>query len=106
MFKKKKDVVYRQLKEGVQLSTLVHGNRTSLVEFKLKAGTEIPLHDHPYEQTGTLISGAVVFQIGEQEFLAMPGDAWCIPEMVRHGAKVLEDSVIVEVFSPPREDYM
>ncbi len=106
MFRKKKDVDYRRFGEGVELSTLVHGSKTSLVEFRLKAGTEIPMHRHPYEQTGYLVSGAVVFKIEDEDFMAMPGDAWSVEENIMHGARVLEDSVIIEVFSPPRADYM
>lgn len=106
MFKKKKDVVYRPVKDGIELCTLVYGKKTSLVEFKLKAGVEIPFHNHPYEQTGYLVSGSVIFKMEGTEFMAMPGDSWCVPEMILHGATVLEDSVIIEVFSPPREDYM
>jgi quercetin dioxygenase-like cupin family protein len=105
MFKKKIEVSYKQFAPGVELSTLVHGQKTSLVEFKLKAGTVIPEHQHPYEQTGYLVSGAVIFKIQDQSYTAMQGDSWCVPENVPHSAEILEDSIIVEVFSPPRKDY-
>jgi len=36
----------------------------------------------------------------------MPGDSWCVPSGVAHGAEILEDSVVIEVFSPIREDYL
>jgi len=106
MFKKKLDVEFRRMNEGVQLSTLVHGKKTSLVEFRLKAGTVIPSHEHPYEQTGYLVSGAIKFTVEDKTHMAMPGDAWCVLKGVKHSAEVLEDSVIIEVFSPPRKDYM
>jgi quercetin dioxygenase-like cupin family protein len=44
--------------------------------------------------------------IGDERFDAKPGDSWCIPGDVVHGAEILEDSVVVEVFSPVREDYL
>lgn len=43
---------------------------------------------------------------GYDEYEAGPGDSWCIPADVAHGATVLEDTVAVEVFSPVREDYL
>jgi len=106
MFKRKLDVEFRKVNEGIQLSTLVYGEKTSLVEFRLKAGSVVPSHQHPYEQTGYLVSGAIKFTIEDKTFMAMPGDSWCVLENVPHSAEVLEDSVIIETFSPPRKEYM
>ena len=61
---------------------------------------------HPYEQTGYLVSGHLVLTIGEDVNDVRPGDSWCIPGNVRHGAEIIEESVAVEVFSPVREDYL
>jgi mannose-6-phosphate isomerase-like protein (cupin superfamily) len=44
--------------------------------------------------------------IGEDTFDVEPGDSWCIPGNVEHGAEVLENAVAVEAFSPVREDYL
>jgi len=52
------------------------------------------------------LSPRLRLRIGEQEWEVGPGDAWCIPLNVEHGAQVLEDSIAVEVFSPVREDYL
>ena len=77
-----------------------------MAEFLLNRGSILPVHAHPYEQTGYLVKGRLRLRIGEQELEVGPGDAWCIPLNVEHGAQVLEDSVAVEVFSPVREDYL
>ena len=50
--------------------------------------------------------GKIRLSIGAEEFEAQPGDSWCIPGGVEHGAEVIEDSVAIEVFSPVREDYL
>jgi quercetin dioxygenase-like cupin family protein len=47
-----------------------------------------------------------VLTIGAERHDVTPGDSWCIPSDVDHGAEILQDSVAVEVFSPPREDYL
>ena len=63
-------------------------------------------HAHEQEQTGYLVSGSIILSIGEENFQAEAGDSWCIPGNVEHGAKILLDSVAVEVFSPVRKDYL
>jgi quercetin dioxygenase-like cupin family protein len=106
MFYKKNDTGYRTALEGVRLKTLVHGDRTLLCEFRLEKGKVLPNHTHPHEQTGYLVSGRINLTIRDEKFEVMPGDSWCIPGDVEHGAEILEDSVAVEVFSPVREDYL
>ena len=106
MFKKNTAQGYRQLLEGVELQTLVHGEKTLMGRFRLKKGSRIPPHSHPHEQTGLLLSGKLKFLVGDESYTAEPGDSWCIPHDVEHGAEALEDSLVIEVFSPVREDYL
>lgn len=91
---------------GVTRKTLVFGEKTLLTEFRLQAGHTLPRHAHPYEQTGYLVSGALRLSIGDDSFDVRPGDAWCIPADVEHGAQVLADAVAIEVFAPVRADYL
>jgi len=91
---------------GIRRKTMVHGFNTLLAEFKLARGSVIPLHRHPQEQTGYLVSGHAVFTIAGAEHAVHPGDSWMIPGGVEHGVRVSEDAVVVEVFSPVRPDYL
>ena len=97
---------YTERLPGIRQKTRVFGVNTLMAEFLLNRGSILPVHAHPYEQTGYLVKGRLRLRIGEQELEVGPGDAWCIPLNVEHGAQVLEDSVAVEVFSPVREDYL
>ena len=106
MFRKKGSAESRQLVHGVHLSTLVHGEKTLMGEFKIAKGSVIPAHAHPHEQTGIMISGKLRFKVEAEIFDAGTGDSWCIPGNVEHSAEALEDSVVVEVFAPVREDYL
>ncbi len=106
MFTKKSDADYRELVDGVEMKTLAHGEKTLLAKFHLKKGAVIPMHGHPHEQTGFMVSGKMRFTIGAEKFDCEPGDAWCIPGDAEHGVEVIADSVVVEVFSPVREDYL
>lgn len=106
MFNSHDDHSYTELLPGIRQKTRVFGANTLMAEFLLSRDSVLPVHAHPYEQTGYLIKGQLRLRIGEQEWEVGPGDAWCIPLNVEHGAQVLEDSVAVEVFSPVREDYL
>ncbi len=106
MFQRNASVHPKQLLEGVELRTLVWGDKTLLTQFNLQPGSTIPVHQHPYEQTGYLVTGRMRLSVGEEQFEAEPGDSWCIPENIPHGAMPHEACVVVEVFSPVREDYL
>ena len=106
MFCQGSDDGYREQLPGIQIKTLVYGANTLMTEFRLTAGAVLPRHAHPHEQTGYLVSGRLHLYLGEEERDAAPGDSWCIPGGVEHGADVLEDAVALEVFSPVREDYL
>ncbi|MBN1579958.1 MAG: cupin domain-containing protein [Anaerolineae bacterium] len=97
---------YKELLPGIMFKTLVHGEKTLLGEFRLAKGAVIPDHSHPHEQTGYLIKGQVAFTMGQERTVVEPGECWCIPGNAEHSAEALEDSVIVEVFSPVREEYL
>jgi quercetin dioxygenase-like cupin family protein len=106
MFYKKENNPYRQPLEGVRFKSLVHGEKTHLTEFRLDKGSTIPAHAHPHEQTGYLITGKMKFKIAGEVFMAEAGDGWNILGDVEHGVEVLENAVVIEVFSPAREDYL
>jgi quercetin dioxygenase-like cupin family protein len=91
---------------GIRRKTLSYGDATLMSEFRLQAGYPLPVHDHPQEQTGYLVSGRLRLTIGDETHDVASGDSWSIPGGVPHGAEVLEDAVAVEVFSPVREDYL
>jgi quercetin dioxygenase-like cupin family protein len=100
------DSGYTEMVHGVRLKSLVHGERTHLTEVRFVSGAVVPEHRHPHEQTGYLISGSLRFFGAGDDTVVRPGDCWSFPSGVPHGAEALEDSVVIEVFSPIREDYL
>jgi quercetin dioxygenase-like cupin family protein len=100
------DQDFVQVAPGIRRRTLCYGGVTLMSEFRLAAGYPLPVHDHPQEQTGYLVSGRLALTIGGETRQVAPGDGWSIPGGVAHGAEVLEDAVAIEVFSPVREDYL
>lgn len=106
MVTKHRDDGYRPMVEGIAMQTLVHGEKTLMARFRLDRGSSLPLHSHPHEQTGIMLSGRVRFTIAGDVSDMGPGDSWCIPGGTEHGVEALDDSVLVEVFSPVREEYL
>lgn len=106
MFEKCSSAGYRRALEGIEHKTLVHGDKTLMVEFRLQKDAALPLHSHPHEQTGYLVKGRIRLTIGADVHEVLPGDSWCIPGDVLHCAEIMEDAVAVEVFSPVREEYL
>lgn len=96
---------YVKMLEGIERKTLVYGNNTLLCEFKLAKGKLLPMHQHPHEQTGYLVTGHMILIIDGERHEMKPGDSWTINGNVEHGAEIIEESLAVEVFSPVRDDY-
>ncbi len=99
------DVTPVEMLPGVERRTLAVTDRLMLVEFRLRAGAEVPLHHHPHDQAGYVVSGEVLMIVDGREVRCGPGDAYAIPGGVEHGARCLSDAVLIEVFHPPREEY-
>ena len=106
MFYKHSDEGFRPILPGIQLKTLVYGEKSSLSAFFLAKGALLPLHSHPHEQTGYLVSGHMRLTVGAKTLDAHPGDSWCVPGGVEHFAEIVEDTFAIEVFSPVREEYL
>ena len=107
MFAKKDESGFKSVVEGVRYKTLVHGEKTLMAEFHLDGGSSVPMHKHPHEQTGYLVSGRMKFFLDTGEILEVEsGAGWCIAGDVEHGVDVLEDSLVIEVFSPVRQEYL
>ncbi|RPI05074.1 MAG: cupin domain-containing protein [Ignavibacteriae bacterium] len=105
MVSRQSDKNFHPIIDGIHLKTLVLGEATLMTEVHLSKKSILPRHHHPYEQTGYLLSGKLLLQIGEEKFEMTRGDSWCIPKDMPHQAVTLEDSIALEIFSPPREDY-
>lgn len=106
MFYKAAAEGYKEVLPGIRLKTLVHGEKTLFAEFRMEAGSSLPRHAHPHEQTGFLVAGRIRLTIGEKTCDVSPGDSWCIPGNTEHSAEILEKSHAIEVFAPVREDYL
>jgi quercetin dioxygenase-like cupin family protein len=87
---------------------LITGERMMLTHVYLDKGCIVPRHSHENEQITYILEGALRFWIGEdgQEIVVRSGEVLHIPSNVPHMAEALEDTVDVDIFSPPRQDWL
>ena len=88
---------------------LITGDRMMLAHVYLKKGCIVPKHAHENEQITYILEGALKFRIGEdqqQEIVVAAGEVLHIPSNVPHMAEALEDTLDVDIFSPPRQDWL
>ena len=90
---------------GVTRKGLVWGERMLITQIILRSGSVVSKHAHPYEQMGYCIRGAIELEVEGQKAVCRAGSAWSIPADAKHAARGLENSLLVEMFSPPRDDY-
>jgi quercetin dioxygenase-like cupin family protein len=88
---------------------LITGERMMLAHVYLKKGCIVPRHQHENEQLTYILEGALRFWVGEdekEEFVVRGGEVLLIPSNVWHKAEALEDTLDMDVFSPPRQDWI
>ena len=101
------DLPLEQLNEKLSRK-LITGERMMLAHVYLKKGCLVPRHQHENEQLTYVLEGALKFRIGDQaeEVIVSAGEVLHIPSNVPHEAEAVEDTLDVDVFSPPRQDWL
>lgn len=95
---------WKELLPGVRIRSF-WAQEMTVIHVELDEGAVVPMHSHPEEQGGTLISGEVRFTIAGETRIVQPGDSYIIPGGVEHEAVALRPCRLFEVFSPVRESY-
>ncbi|MBV9341861.1 MAG: cupin domain-containing protein [Acidobacteria bacterium] len=85
---------------------LVVGNDVMLARILLRKGCLIPLHSHVNEQLSYILEGALKFSIAGREIVVRAGEVLTIPPNMPHKAEALEDTIDLDIFHPPRADWL
>jgi quercetin dioxygenase-like cupin family protein len=85
---------------------LLVGTNLMVARVLLKKGARVPLHSHHNEQVTYILEGALHFFIDNKEVTVSAGEVLCIPPHMPHEAIALEDTVDVDIFTPPRQDWL
>ncbi|MBA30584.1 MAG: cupin [Dehalococcoidia bacterium] len=84
----------------------VWGEKIMMMLVDIAPNAEVPLHSHPHEQAGRVLSGSFWLSIDGKDFLLQEGDHYVIPSGVMHSAKGIDTpSLALDIFNPPREEY-
>jgi quercetin dioxygenase-like cupin family protein len=95
---------WRTTEPGVR-RRVVHMNGMTVVQMKLEAGVVTDAdHHHPHEQAAVVIAGRVRMVIGDATQELGPGDGYLVPSNVHHHIEVIEEALLMDVFSPKRDD--
>ncbi|WP_291767897.1 cupin domain-containing protein [Caldivirga sp. UBA161] len=84
----------------------INGERMTLAQFMFKRGAKVRRHAHINEQFSIILTGRLRFRINNEEYIAEAGDVVHIPSNMEHEVEALEDSMVIDVYSPIREDWL
>ncbi len=104
-FNKWADMPQTEMTPTIRLRPL-SGQSVMAVEVILDRGGIIAEHQHVHEQISLMISGKLEFTVGTEKKIVGPGETVLIPSNVPHSVVVLENAVVYDIFSPPREDFL
>jgi len=106
MIIKNKDIAAVALGEGVSRKVLSSGGTMMTVQFNFTEGAVGYLHTHPHEQVGYVIQGRFELTLAGEVTTIGPGDTYYVYSGVEHGVVALEDGILLDVFTPQREDFV
>ena len=92
--------------EGVRRRILNHASTGMMVLYRIDSDKVFPLHNHPHAQFGVFLEGSGIFKVGNKTWHMKSGDSYFIPPGVMHELKTTEKCVVVDFFTPEREDYL
>ena len=85
---------------------IITGDQAMIAQIFLKKGCIVPAHSHENEQVTYILKGALKFTVNGREILIGEGEVLHIPSNVVHGAVAMEDTLDLDVFTPPRQDWL
>jgi quercetin dioxygenase-like cupin family protein len=100
-----KEVTREQLNPKIDREMVV-GEQIMLARVLIKKGGHVPLHQHMNEQVTYILEGSLKFAVDGKEIVVNAGEVLCIPPNMPHEAWALEDTVDLDVFNPPRQDWL
>ena len=92
--------------KGIFRKTLVYDDNLMMIKFRLEKGSNLPIHSHPHQQMGYIVEGKLEFIADGNSEILIAGDSYMVKGNVEHGANVLENSIVIDIFSPKRDDYL
>ena len=107
MYTENRNVPAKDLGGGVMRKVLSYSRNLMACELTFEKGAVGAAHSHPHEQIGYIISGRLVYQeAGQADKILETGDTYYVAPNVVHGVQILEDTKLLDIFTPMREDFV
>ena len=103
---KDEQVNWESAGEGIERKIMGYQPNLMLVKVHFKKGAVGYKHTHPHEQVSYVLSGKFEVEVDGKKEILKAGDAFVIPANIEHGAVCLEDGILIDTFSPMREDFL
>jgi quercetin dioxygenase-like cupin family protein len=100
------DQVQKEQMNPLFVRQVIHGKTMTVARLNIRKGCAVPEHSHHNEQISMIEQGSMRFVLGGVEKIVKAGEVVQIPPHVPHSAEALEDCIAVDLFSPPREDWI
>lgn len=97
---------WEDLGGGVSRQIMGHDDKIMLVKVKFEKGSIGKAHEHFHSQTSYVVTGTFELTIGNKKQVLQEGDSFYIPPNIIHGAVCLEAGILIDVFSPVRQDFL
>ena len=106
LFIPKENVEWEPINEKIRRKIMAYEESLMLVQVEFKSGGVGAVHQHPHVQMTAVESGVFEIEIANEKKILKAGDVFHIPSNVWHGTVCIEDGVLIDVFSPIREDFL
>ena len=107
MYTENKNIAFADLGGGVKRKILSYSKNLMTVELTFEKGAVGAKHSHPHEQIGYIISGKLIYQEEScPDKILETGDTYYVAPNAVHGVQVLEDTKLLDIFTPMREDFV
>ena len=100
------DITVNPLGSGVERSVLAYDDPLMAVEVSFEAGAEGAPHSHPHTQLSYVLSGSFRYAVEDESVVLNPGDSIVVPGGLTHGTVCIEKGVLLDVFTPKRDDFL
>ena len=101
-----KEIAWQDLGNGIYRQVFGYNDKVMLVKVKFDKGAIGTLHEHHHSQVTYVDSGVFEMTIGSEKKIIAKGDGYYVSPHIRHGIVCLEPGMLIDVFSPHREDFI
>ena len=106
IFQNQHELTWEVIDNGIERQVFGYNKELMMVKVKFEKGAVGAMHSHPHVQTSYVASGSFELTIGNEKKILKEGDGYFVPPHVMHGCVCIEAGMLIDAFSPLREDFL